>query len=97
MNFLLDAGVAIYVALAVALAVWVGIFAYLWRLDAQARDLRRRLDSQPDPAHRVGQPAADQAAGALPTATLRPRRASPEEPPGAQEPRPIHSEPGVNS
>jgi len=60
MNTFLDAGIAIYVALAVALAVWLGIFAYLWRLDAQARELRRRLDSQ---SERVEQPA--------PTATLR--------------------------
>jgi CcmD family protein len=43
-NFLLEPGVAIYLALAVALAVWLGIFALLWRLDRQARELRRRLD-----------------------------------------------------
>ncbi|HRC76823.1 MAG TPA: CcmD family protein, partial [Kouleothrix sp.] len=42
-NFLLDPGVAIYAALAVALVVWLGIFAFLWRLDQQARELRRRL------------------------------------------------------
>lgn len=64
MNGLLEAGVAIYVALAVALSVWVGIFLYLWRIDAQARELRRRLDQQPD----AEQPNT-------PTATLR--RATP--------------------
>jgi len=47
MSVILEAGVAIYVAMAVALAVWIGLFAYLWRIDAQARELRRRLDSQP--------------------------------------------------
>lgn len=60
MSTFLDAGIAIYVALAVALAVWLGIFAYLWRLDAQARELRRRLDATPE---RAEQPA--------PSATLR--------------------------
>ena len=43
---LLEAGVAIYVALAVALSVWIGIFVYLWRIDAHARNLRRELDRQ---------------------------------------------------
>jgi CcmD family protein len=42
-NFL-EAGVAIYVALAVALAVWAGIFIYLWRIDGQARELKRQLE-----------------------------------------------------
>jgi CcmD family protein len=46
-NFLLDPGFAIYAALAVALAVWIGIFAFLWRLDRQTRELRRRLDQAP--------------------------------------------------
>lgn len=36
MNVALEAGVAIYVALIVALAVWAGVFIYLWRLDAQS-------------------------------------------------------------
>lgn len=49
MNVALEAGVAIYVALAVALSVWIGIFVYLWRLDAQSRELRRRLEQQPTP------------------------------------------------
>lgn len=48
-NFLLDPGFAIYAALAVALVVWIGIFAFLWRLDGQARELRRKLDAAPRP------------------------------------------------
>jgi CcmD family protein len=47
MNFLLDPAVAIYVAMAVVLVVWLGIFAFLWRIDRQARELRRRLDEEP--------------------------------------------------
>jgi len=46
-NFLLEPGFAIYAALAVALVVWIGIFAFLWRLDRLARELRRRLDQAP--------------------------------------------------
>ena len=46
-NFLLDPGIAIYAALAVALVVWLGIFTFLWRLDRQARELRRMLDQRP--------------------------------------------------
>lgn len=46
MNFLLDPAVAIYMALAVALVVWVGIFAFLWRVDQATRELRRRLDEE---------------------------------------------------
>ena len=46
-NFLLDPGVAIYTAMAVALVVWLGIFALLWRLDRQARELRRQLEQRP--------------------------------------------------
>jgi CcmD family protein len=55
-DFLQDSGLAIYVSLAVALAVWVGIFAYLWRLDRHLRELRRKLDREPraeQPASRV--------------------------------------------
>jgi hypothetical protein len=44
MNFLLDPAIAIYVALAVALVVWAGLFAFLWRVDQQAQELRRKLD-----------------------------------------------------
>ena len=46
-NFLLDPGFAIYAALAVALVVWIGIFAFLWRIDRQTRELRRKLDQAP--------------------------------------------------
>jgi CcmD family protein len=46
MNFLLEPGIAIYLAMAVALAVWIGIFIFLWRIDRQARDIRQRLDAE---------------------------------------------------
>ncbi|MEN9935489.1 MAG: hypothetical protein RLZZ387_2068 [Chloroflexota bacterium] len=46
MNFLLDPAVAIYFALAVALAVWIGIFVFLWRIDQVTRELRRKLDQE---------------------------------------------------
>jgi CcmD family protein len=46
MNFLLEPGVAIYMALLVALAVWIGVFIFLWRIDRQAREIRRRLDEE---------------------------------------------------
>jgi CcmD family protein len=58
---------SIYIAMVVALVVWVGIFIYLWRIDALAHELRRRLDSQPEP-----QPDSE------PTATLT-RREQPEQ------------------
>jgi CcmD family protein len=54
MQVLLDAGVAIYVAMSVALVVWVGIFLYLLRLDAHARELKRLLTD----AHAQTAPAA---------------------------------------
>jgi len=47
-NFLLEPGIAIYAAMAHALVVWLGIFAFLWRLDRQARELRRKLDAAPE-------------------------------------------------
>lgn len=53
MQVVLDAGVAIYIAMAVALVVWVGIFVYLLRLDAHAKELKRLLlqaRSQPQSA-----------------------------------------------
>lgn len=46
-DFLNDPAFAIYAALAVALVVWLGIFVFLWRLDRQARELRRMLDEAP--------------------------------------------------
>ena len=64
MSIVLEAGTAIYVALIVALSVWIGIFVYLWRLDAQARELRRKLENMPEPEART-----------VPTATLRAQRA----------------------
>jgi CcmD family protein len=42
-DFLQNEVVGIYVSLAVALTVWIGIFIFLWRLDRQARELRQRL------------------------------------------------------
>ncbi len=47
MNFLLDPGVAIYVAMAVALVVWIAVFVFLMRIDAHARELRKKLDQLP--------------------------------------------------
>lgn len=60
MNSLLEAGVAIYVALAVALSVWIGIFVYLWRIDAQARALKKELEREraAGPAERPAAPRA---------------------------------------
>lgn len=61
MNTALDAGIAIYVAMAVALSVWIGIFVYLWRIDAQARALReqlRREQERPAEAERPAVPRA---------------------------------------
>ena len=46
-SFLLEPGIAIYAAMAVALVVWIGLFAFLWRLDRQARELRARLEERP--------------------------------------------------
>ena len=45
-SFVLDPGLV--AAMAVALVVWIGIFVFLWRLDRQARELRRRLDQRPN-------------------------------------------------
>ncbi|MEI7644856.1 MAG: CcmD family protein [Chloroflexales bacterium] len=57
MNMPLDAGSAVYVAMAVTLSVWIGIFAYLWRIDTQARALRREIERE----QRREQPAAPRA------------------------------------
>jgi CcmD family protein len=46
MNTFLEAGVAMYIALAVALAVWIGIFIYLWRIDAVVRTLKQELERE---------------------------------------------------
>jgi CcmD family protein len=57
MNFLLDPGIAIYAALAVALVVWIGVFVFLWRIDQHAQELRRQLD-RPQPEARPEAPRA---------------------------------------
>jgi CcmD family protein len=62
MNFLLDPAVAIYVAAAVALVVWLGVFVFLWRIDQATRELRRKLDEDTP------------AAAPAPRATLETRR-----------------------
>lgn len=46
-DFLSNPSVAIYTAMAVALVVWLTIFVYLWRLDAQARELTRKIEQAP--------------------------------------------------
>lgn len=47
MNFLIDPAIAIYVAMSVALLVWIGIFLYLWRIDGELRELKRRISATP--------------------------------------------------
>lgn len=81
MNIVLEAGIAIYVALAVALSVWIGIFVYVWRLDAQARELRRKLESRTP-----GESAS------APSATLRAQKAGDDQPATSQEPRIANAE-----
>ncbi len=68
MDFLLNPAFSIYVTLVVVLAVWIGIFMLLWRLDRQARELKRRLDAEPQT------PAAP-----APRATLEVRKGRPQE------------------
>lgn len=68
MDFLLEPAVAIYMAMAVALVVWIAVFAFLWRLDAQARELRRRLDDAPAP-ERPAPRATVEARGKRPNST----------------------------
>ncbi len=67
MDGLIDPGLALYVAAAVAVVVWLGIFVYLWRIDAQAKMLRRMLDEQ-----------REQAAPQAPPTPQRPERIQPE-------------------
>ncbi len=57
MTVLLDAGVAIYVAMAAALVVWIGVFAFLWRIDRDTQELKRQLAARPEPVAQV-QPQA---------------------------------------
>lgn len=48
MNVLLDAGVAIYVAMAAALVVWLGVFVFMWRVDKATQALASRIDTRDD-------------------------------------------------
>ncbi|MEI8165602.1 MAG: hypothetical protein WCG26_04465 [Chloroflexales bacterium] len=60
MNTFLEAGVAMYIALAVALAVWIGLFIYLWRIDGVARALKQALERETARA-KVERPATPRA------------------------------------
>lgn len=42
-GLLVSEGVALYIVLAVALVVWLGLFAYLWLLDRRLRRLEREV------------------------------------------------------
>ncbi|MCA0351579.1 MAG: CcmD family protein [Chloroflexi bacterium] len=67
MNGLTDPGLAMYVAAAVTLVVWLGIFAYLLKIDRQAKALRQALqERQADPANQTS------------NAAIRPERVNPE-------------------
>ncbi|GIV96164.1 MAG: hypothetical protein KatS3mg057_0821 [Herpetosiphonaceae bacterium] len=56
MSFL-DPAIALYVAAAVALLVWVVLFFYLWSIDRRTRELHRKLSERPEaPATRAAQP-----------------------------------------
>ncbi|MFN7472233.1 MAG: hypothetical protein ACK5S9_11380 [Roseiflexaceae bacterium] len=57
MQVVLDAGVAIYIAMSVALVVWLGVFIYLLRIDAQAKELKRLVLA----AHQESTPATPRA------------------------------------
>ena len=46
MTILLDAGVAIYVAMTTALIVWIGVFFYLLRIDHATQDVARQLNER---------------------------------------------------
>lgn len=48
MNVLLDAGVAIYVAMATALIVWVGVFLFVWRIDQATKSLAQQIATRDD-------------------------------------------------
>lgn len=47
-GLLVDETTALYVVMAVALVVWLGIFAYLWALDRKVRSLERDLKRRRD-------------------------------------------------
>lgn len=46
MTTLLDAGVAIYVAMTTALIVWVGVFLFLLRIDHATQDVARQINER---------------------------------------------------
>ena len=48
MSVLLDAGVAIYVAMATALVVWLGVFIFVWRIDNATQALAKQVATQHD-------------------------------------------------
>lgn len=48
MNVLLDAGVAIYVAMATALIVWLGVFLFMWRIDKATQALAQQVAAHAD-------------------------------------------------
>lgn len=43
---LVDEVAALYIVMAVALVVWLGVFAYLWRLDRRVRELERDVEER---------------------------------------------------
>ena len=57
MTTLLDAGVAIYVAMTTALIVWVGVFFFLLRIDHATQDVARQLSERNTPVN-AAQPRA---------------------------------------
>ncbi|MBM7842410.1 CcmD family protein [Herpetosiphon giganteus] len=67
MNGLTDPGLAMYVAAAVTLVVWLGIFAYLLKIDRQAKALRQALQE------RQANPSTEAT-----NAPIRPERVNPE-------------------
>ncbi len=73
-DFLSNPSVAIYTAMAVALVVWVALFVFLWRLDSQARELRRKIEQGPVGEH--SSPRATLEARAPRSATIEDRRAA---------------------
>lgn len=57
MTILLDAGVAIYVAMTTALVVWIGVFLFVLRIDHATQDVARQLNEQNTQAN-TAQPRA---------------------------------------
>lgn len=44
-----DQTTALWIVLAVALVVWLGVFAYMWALDARIRRLEREMRRKEPP------------------------------------------------